>query len=41
MVDLILASALVAAFYAGFKVGNKFKTLTEALVGLKTWVKSL
>lgn len=30
LVDLILAGALGAAFYGGFKLGNKFKTLKEA-----------
>ena len=30
MVDFILASTLVATFYGGFKLGNKFKTLKEA-----------
>ena len=30
MIDLILAGSLGAAFYGGFKLGNKFKTLKEA-----------
>ena len=31
MIDLILAGSLVAAFYGGFKLGNNFKTLTDAV----------
>ena len=30
MIDLILATAFAAVFYAGFKTGNNFKTLKEA-----------
>lgn len=29
MIDLILASVFCGVFYAGFKLGNKFKTLKE------------
>ncbi|WP_255581857.1 hypothetical protein [Acidovorax sp. HMWF018] len=35
IIDLILLSVIGAAFYGGFKVGNQFKTLTEAWVALK------
>lgn len=31
MVDLILAGSFVAVFYGGFKLGNKFKTLRDAV----------
>lgn len=31
IVDLILAGSLGAAFYGGFKLGNKFKTLHDAV----------
>lgn len=31
MIDLILAGSLGAAFYGGFKLGNKFKSLTDAV----------
>lgn len=31
MIDLILAGSLGAAFYGGFKLGNKFKTLQDAV----------
>ena len=31
MLDLILVTAFGAVFYGGFKVGNKFKTLKDAL----------
>ena len=31
MIDLILAGSLVAAFYGGFKLGNNFKTLHDAV----------
>ena len=38
MIDLILAGAIGAAFYGGFKLGNKFKTLKEAaLAALNTF----
>ena len=30
MIDLILITAFGGVFYAGFKTGNKFKTLKEA-----------
>ncbi len=30
MVDLILAASFGAVFYGGFKLGNRFKTLSEA-----------
>ena len=30
MIDLILTAVIGGAFYAGFKTGNKFKTLKEA-----------
>ena len=30
MIDLILTAVIDGAFYAGFKTGNKFKTLKEA-----------
>ena len=35
IIDLILLSVIGAAFYGGFKVGNQFKTLTEAWGALK------
>lgn len=31
IVDLILAGSLGAAFYGGFRLGNKFKTLHDAV----------
>ena len=31
IVDLILLSTIGAAFYGGFKLGNKFKTLHDAV----------
>ena len=31
IVDLILAGSLGAAFYGGFKLGNKFKTVKDAV----------
>ena len=31
MIDLILAGSLGAAFYGGFKLGNNFKTLRDAV----------
>ena len=30
MIDLILAGSLGVAFYGGFKLGNRYKTLSEA-----------
>ena len=36
MVDLILASTLVAAFYGGFKVGNRHKTMSDAIKAVTT-----
>ena len=30
MIDLILAGTIGAAFYGGFKLGNKYKTLKAA-----------
>ena len=30
MIDLILTAVIGGTFYAGFKTGNKFKTLKEA-----------
>lgn len=35
IVDLILVSVIGAAFYGGFKAGNQFKTLSDALAALK------
>ena len=35
VVDLILIGVIGTAFYGGFKVGNRFKTLTDAWVALK------
>lgn len=35
MVDLILLGVIGAAFYGGFKAGNRFKSFTEAWVALK------
>lgn len=35
IIDLILLTVLLGMFYAGFKTGNKFKTLTEAWVAVK------
>lgn len=29
MIDIILASVILAAFYGGFKAGNRFKTMRE------------
>lgn len=40
MVDLILIGVIGAAFYGGFKVGNRFKSLTEAWVALKNKIAS-
>ena len=31
MVDLILAGSFVAVFYGGFKLGNKFSSLKQAI----------
>ena len=31
IVDLILVTTFGAVFYGGFKVGNKFKTVKDAL----------
>ena len=31
IVDLILLSTIGAAFYGGFRLGNKFKSLTDAV----------
>lgn len=32
MIDLILLSTIGAAFYGGFKLGNNFKTLRDAVM---------
>ena len=31
LIDLILLSTIGAAFYGGFRLGNKFKTMKDAL----------
>lgn len=31
MIDLIFIAAFTAVFYGGFKCGNKFKTISEAI----------
>lgn len=40
MIDLILASCIGAAFYGGFKAGNKFKTIAELFAAAKAKVVS-
>lgn len=39
MIDLILLATIGGAFYGGFKVGNRFKTLGEAWAHLKASIK--
>ena len=36
MIDLILIAVFVGVFYAGFKLGNKYKTLTELFAAIKS-----
>ncbi len=39
MIDLILFATILGAFYAGFKTGNSFKTMGEAIDALKNKLK--
>lgn len=39
MIDLILLGAIGASFYGGFKLGNRFKSLGEALAHFKAQIK--
>lgn len=41
MVDLIIITMLGAAFYGGFKCGNKFASVRAVAAAARAWVAGL